>query len=143
MRSEGEILRGVRIPGLSTGDMCFCRFSLELDGQDLLELGTHRDGYPLRFVNRVEDDVLELKDMQFPAHSPSCIGERIEDVLVAKVDESIFLSLSGRRYLWVEDDVDGSVLYLEGQERFASGDEGSAVQMVEYWGDIETDYGGA
>lgn len=138
LRDEKSFYQGEGLPGVSTGEMFFYSVFLELDGSELLYLGSHRKHDALRLV--APEKNARLVNLELDEGVPTCVGETIREVLVSC--GSVFLYLSSARYLWIDDDLEGTELYLENEEYFTCRGAASALKMVTYWGGHPTDHGG-
>jgi hypothetical protein len=115
------------VTGISTGVRKYFHVFLELDHNELMEVGMDRRYYPLEFVPITMRG--KLTDLDIPEEVPTCVNETIEDVLIHY--EQITFRLSSGRYFWVVDDLQGTEIRLD------SPDDLSTEKMKDYWSPVE------
>jgi hypothetical protein len=90
-----------------------------------------RDGDGLEFVNQCL--MPHLVEVELLEGVQTCVGETICNVLLGAA-ETFYIQLSSTRYLWVDTDESGTVLYIEDSSFFRPLDGGDDwTPAISYW----------
>jgi hypothetical protein len=142
LRTEYEVSKQeLIVPGISTGEFLFFRAFVEFTDKRIMRLGSNRRYGPPEW-DSPDRYGGGLFDLALDCPRKSCAGESIDAALVCARSEDVYFHLSSGLYLWYDAEINQMVVYLEDESWFTEDGAASAIEMLDYWTNEPTDFGG-